>query len=90
MKMRNLITSRLLVLVLCGAAFVSGYLTSKAYACTRIQATCSYQVTQEICTYNGCRSCDQFGMPCCYDEYGYCLDDPYKQTYSEICFGICG
>gem|GEM_PF-2887396 len=40
MKMRNLITSRLLVLVLCGAAFVSGYLTSKAYACTRIQATC--------------------------------------------------
>jgi len=59
--------------------FAAGYFASEAYACRRIQATCSYTVTRQVCRYDGCGFCDQYGMPCCYDESGPCIDDPYHQ-----------
>ena len=69
--------------------FLSGYAVLTVYPCRRIQAQCSYRVTRTYCMYNGCDSCDQFGMPCCYEESGPCDGDPYHDGYSEICFGTC-
>jgi hypothetical protein len=70
-------------------ALASAYLASSVYPCQRIQAQCSYRVTFQYCYYSGCGSCGN-QLPCCYDESGPCLNDPYSQGFSEICFGICG
>jgi|GEM_PF-3223432 len=69
--------------------FAFGFATTPSYACTRIQANCTYTVDGYICRYDGCRGCDQFGVPCCYYEYGHCNDDPHMQGSSQICYGLC-
>lgn len=83
------IRNRILILGLSFIAFAAGFFVPTASACTRVNATCSYQVTGYVCLYSSCGFCDRYGMPCCYKEMGYCLDDPGKQTYSQICYGLC-
>lgn len=89
MKLPTLNRKNVLVGMLGLIAFTVGYFTPPSQACRRIQADCSYVVTSEACLYSGCGACDHFGMPCCYDERGYCINDPYNQGHSQICYGIC-
>lgn len=90
MKSKSSTKNSVLVFILGLVVFAAGYFTAPVSACTRINATCSYQVTNWFCLYDPCGTCAEYGMPCCYKETGYCLDNPGKQTYSQICYGLCG
>ena len=63
--------------------FAAGYAAESAWACSRLQANCSYNVTGYYCTEGCCVS------RCCYFEYGDCLYTTQTGT-SQICGGLCG
>jgi hypothetical protein len=84
--LRKLFSKSLLTLMLLVAAFFAGFFAQPVSACSRINATCTYDVKGYYCSSSACSSCGG----CCYIEYGRCLDDPLSTSYSTICGGLCG
>jgi hypothetical protein len=82
--------NRLVLAFLISVAFTIGLLTpiTSGQVCQIIQGTCSYRVTGYYCKPDLC-GLAYCAERCCYYEYGFCVSDPYRYMFSQICGGRC-
>lgn len=60
--LRKLFGASPLPLVMLAAAFFAGFFAQPVLGCSRVNATCSYDVQGYRCTQSSCPSC---AAPCC-------------------------